>query len=71
MSWILTRKKDGIKQMYRNPDIYGRGKFMSNEESKWYDLPVIYSQKRYAHSVMLSEQKKDPDWEYEVSFYDR
>ena len=70
MSWIRTRQKGKVEQIYCNPDIYGIGKFKSNEESNWWELPAIYSSELNAKNHLLQEQKKDPEWDYKVSYYE-
>lgn len=71
MAWILTRKKADRLQIYSSEDIYGRGKWLNQGEGGLLDLPVAFKYQEWAVSRMRSEYKKDPNWIYEVSFYDR
>lgn len=71
MAWILTRKKADCFQIYSSEDIYGRGKWLGKDEGGLLDLPVVFKYQEWAVARMRSEYEKDPDWIYEVRFYDR
>lgn len=69
MSWILTRKRNGVMQMYRDADIYGRGKWEGND-CPWWHFPERYRRFDEAESIIKREQEKDPEWDYKVSYYE-
>jgi hypothetical protein len=69
MSWILTRKKGDAFQMYRDADIYGRGKWEGND-CPWWHFPERYRRFDEAESIIKREQEKDPEWDYRVSYYE-
>lgn len=71
MAWILTRKKADCFQIYSSENIYGRGKWLGKDEGGLLDLPVAFKYQEWAVARMRSEYEKDPDWIYEVRFYDR
>lgn len=72
MSYILTRRQDEKYQIYFDVgDIYGRGKFKTNEEAGPCDLPMVFDDLQIAAARTRREKKQDPDWAYMVSFYDR
>ena len=71
MSWVISRRKGDIFQMYRREDIYGRGVWLANEDCNFWDFPVMYKYKVWAENRMQREKETDPEWEYSVDFYDR
>ena len=69
MSWILIRRKNGKIQMYRDADIYGRGKWEGNN-CPWWHFPEQYASRREAEQLISQEQQRDPEWDYEISYYE-
>ena len=69
MSWILTREKDNIRQIYRDADIYGRGKW-EGDDCPWWHFPEQYTSWTKALIRMSQESIQDPDWEYKISYYE-
>lgn len=68
---ILTRRKNDQFQIYCGGDIYEKnGKWLSNGEGGICDLPHIFTFKTSAEIVMEEEQKKSPDWDYKISYYE-
>lgn len=68
---ILTRKKNDQFQIYCNADIFDKnGKWLSNGEGGICDLPHIFKFETSAKTVMEEEQKKSPDWDYKISYYE-
>ena len=80
MSWVLTRTfGDSVPipayrfvffQMYRDADIYGRGKW-EGENCPWWHFPEQYADHDEAKRILKEEMEKDPSWSYSVDFYDR
>ena len=79
MSWTLTRfvKDSGrnwkTAQTYCDADIYGRnGKWMRSDEhrSPWPELPYQFRYHDEAEKHLKDEQKKDPDWDYSIEYYE-
>ena len=71
MSYIMTRTKGDIFQLYCNPDIYGIGKWVTEGQAGLFDLPRLFGSRSEAKCRQSVEMASDPDWEYEISFYDR
>lgn len=70
MSWIVTRRKGRDFQQYVDEDIYGNGHWVSNEDAKLTDLPVLYTYRDHAMARMRTEKEMDPEWQYEVEYYE-
>ena len=68
---IITREKDGIFQTYCSPDIYGKGKWKTNQERSILDVPRFFDYEPEARFYIQNAQEKEPDWEYHIDFYDR
>jgi len=71
MSYVISRQKDNVFQMYCSEDIFGRGKWLANGDGNWWDLPVEFRFKCWAQARLEDEKEKNPEWEYSVDFYDR
>ena len=71
MAWILTRKKADGFQTYASEGMCGIVKWLGKDEGGLLDLPVAFKYQEWAVARMRSEYEKDPDWIYEVRFYDR
>ena len=69
MSYIVTRTNGSVFQMYRDADIYGRGKWEGND-CPWWHLPEQYQTKMEAQAVADRSKTAEPDWMYEVSYYE-
>lgn len=70
MSWILTRRKNNCFQLFCSEDIYGNGKWLQNGEGSILDQPRQFNSQSTAQSRLKMEQKKEPDWEYEINYYE-
>ena len=71
MSYVISRQRGNIFQLYCSPDIYGHGKWLAKGEGNWWDLPMEFRFKSWGEARMENEKEKDPDWDYSVDFYDR
>ena len=70
MSYIMTRKKGDTFQLYCNPDIYGRGKWVTSGQGGLFDLPRQFRSIAEAKVRTGIEQEADPSWLYEISYYE-
>ena len=80
MSWVLTRTfgeyvpipayRLNFFQMYRDADIYGKGKW-EGDNCPWWHFPEQYADRDDAVRIAKKEKEKDPSWVYHVEFYDR
>ena len=80
MSFILTRHWGRhipipaycltLFQMYRDADIYGKGKW-EGDNCPWWHFPEQYADRDDAVRIAKKEKEKDPSWVYHVEFYDR
>ena len=68
---IIRRINGNEIQYYCSPDIYGKGKWKSNNERSITDVPRGFRDQREAEFYIQMEQEKDPSWQYEVCEYDR
>jgi len=72
MSYIITRRQEEQYQIYFDVgDIYGIGKFKTNEDAGLCDLPMVFDDLDIAAARARREKEQDPSWVYMVSFYDR